>query len=188
MNPSEKHINTKAISMGDSKAFESLFMLYFPRIKGFINGLLQNNEEAEDIAQDIFVNLWQNRQSLQQVDNLNAYLYRIAKNTVYRHIERSLLFQNYQQRQIELSITATDNDEIEKQIYANELELLINIVVEHMPTQRRNIFKMSREEGLNNDEIATRLCISKRTVENHLTTALASIRKTMTFFIWIHFI
>ena len=51
----------EAVSRGDEQAFESLFLHYFPRIKGFISGILQNEEEAEDISQDIFVSMWQNR-------------------------------------------------------------------------------------------------------------------------------
>ena len=76
--------------------FEAFFLDYYPRIKGFINGLLQNAEEAEDISQDIFALLWQNRGNLKLIDNLDAYLFRIARNAVFRHIERSLLFQHYQ--------------------------------------------------------------------------------------------
>ena len=65
----------------------------------------------------------------------------------------------------------------EEELYARELSLLIDIAVEKMPPQRRNIFIMSRKDGLSNEEIAQRLNISKRTVENHMTQALAELRK-----------
>lgn len=174
----------EAVSKGDEQAFEALFLHYFPRIKGFISGILQNGEEAEDISQDIFVSMWQNRERLTCIDNLNAYLFRIAKNTVFRHIERSLLFKDYQEQQTERSLLfPTNNDSIEEEIYAKELEYLISIAVEKMPSQRKRIYQMSRMEGLSNEEIAERLVISKRTVENHLTLALADIRKLIGFFI-----
>lgn len=173
----------EAVSRGDEQAFESLFLHYFPRIKGFISGILQNEEEAEDISQDIFVSMWQNRERLTNIENLNAYLFRIAKNTVFRHIERSLLFKDYQQQTEYAAFVSGENDSIEEELYAKELEFLISVAVEKMPPQRKQIYRMSRVAGLSNDDIATRLSISKRTVENHLTLALADIRKIIGFFI-----
>lgn len=174
----------EAVSRGDEQAFESLFLHYFPRIKGFINGILQDEEEAEDISQDIFVAMWQNRERITNIENLNAYLFRIAKNTVFRHIERNLLFKDYQQQQADrATFFSTDNKSIEEELYAKELEFLISVAVEKMPPQRKLIYRMSREEGLSNDEIAVHLAISKRTVENHLTLALADIRKLIGLFI-----
>lgn len=167
-----------AVSRGDGQAFQVLFVHYFPRVKRFISGILQNEEEAEDISQDIFVSLWQNREQLNKIENLNAYLFRIAKNTIFRHIERLLLFKEYLQQQTDHSLLFPPEDKsMEEEIYAKELEYLISIAVEKMPSKRKQIYKMSRTEGLSNEEIAERLTISKRTVENHLTLALADIRK-----------
>ena len=163
-----------ADSLESPQKFEGFFLDYYPRVKGFINGLLQDAEEAEDLSQDIFMSLWQNRGNLKQIDNLDAYLFRIARNAVFRYIERSLLFKNYQSRQ--LSDDNSDLYEIESELNAKELELIIAIAVERMPSQRRKIYQMSREQGLSNENIARELNISKRTVENHLTQALADLR------------
>ena len=172
-----------ADSLESPQKFEGFFLDYYPRVKGFINGLLQDAEEAEDLSQDIFMSLWQNRGNLKQIDNLDAYLFRIARNAVYRYIERSLLFKNYQSRQ--LSDDNSDLYEIESELNAKELELIIAIAVERMPSQRRKIYQMSREQGLSNENIARELNISKRTVENHLTQALADIRKILFWVIWL---
>lgn len=169
----------KAISKGDEKAFETLFLYYYPRVKGFISGLLQSQEEAEDIAQDIFAMLWNNRTTLETINNFKSYLFRICKNAVYRNIERALLFKNYQQKQSEKMAPALDTNETDENINLQELELLIAMAVEKMPPQRKRIYKMSRELGLSNDEIALSLEINKRTVENHLTQALADIRRVL---------
>ena len=128
----------KAISEGDEKAFKTFFLYYYPRIKGFINGLLQSQEEAEDLSQDIFLTLWNNRSSLHTINNLKPYLFRISKNAVYRHIERTLLFRNYQQKETEKYIPPLESNETDDNIHLKELELLVTMVVEKMPPQRRN--------------------------------------------------
>lgn len=171
-----------SVARGDEQAFDCLFLYYFPRIKGFISGLLQNEEEAEDICQDIFVSMWQNRERVTGIRSLNAYLFRVAKNAVFRHIERSLLFRDYRQQTERTFSERLSLCEQEEEIYARELEFLICAAVDKMPPQRKQIYKMSRIEGLRNDEIAARLSINKRTVENQLTLALAAIRKVIGLF------
>ena len=98
----------------------------------------------------------------------------MARNMIYDYYEHSLIEENYQQKEQRRS---TYDDLIEEELYARELSLLIDIAVEKMPPQRRNIVIMSRKDGLSNEEIAQRLNISKRTVENHMTQALAELRK-----------
>lgn len=173
MNPFKE----KTENINEEETFKVFFLYYFPRLKGFIAGLLKDSEEAEDITQDIFVSLWQNRSVLESVDNMDAYLFCIAKNAVYRFIERALLFKNYQQK-TENKERFAEND-IESEVQAHETELLIHMTVENMPPQRKTIFRMSREKGMSNEEISSELKISKRTVENHLTQALADIRKAL---------
>lgn len=79
----------KAISEGDEKAFKTFFLYYYPRIKGFINGLLQSQEEAEDLSQDIFLTLWNNRSSLHTINNLKPYLFRFQKCGIPAHRTRT---------------------------------------------------------------------------------------------------
>ena len=169
----EEQILLRALSRGDEKAFEVLFMRYFPRVKRFISGLLQDDITAEDFAQDILL-----------IENLNAYLYRTSRNAVYQHLRHILLVNEYGEKQQE-NLSRQQNEgagNIEENMFAEELLLLIQHTVEQMPAQRKRIYEMSRKEGKNNDEIAQLLAINKRTVENHLTQALADIRKMLKHF------
>ena len=151
-------------------------MLYFPKLKLFLSGFLDSEAEAEDLAQDVFVKLWQNRLSLAEVENLNAYLYRIAKNTLYTYLDRS-----YSPNTIpmEESFHIASVEELEEIVFAKELEELIEVTIEKMPPKRKAIFCMSRKQGLSNDEIAFQLNISKRTVETHISAALTDLRKVI---------
>ncbi len=165
------------LSEGKVKAFENLFICYFPKIKLFLSGFLDREAEAEDLAQDVFVKVWQHRYALEKVENLNAYLYRIAKNTLFTYFDRSAFPD---------TVAVTDcryipsTEELEEIIFAKELDELIDITVDKMPPHRKNIFYLSRQQGLSNEEIALRLNISKRTVEAHISAALADLRKVIT--------
>ena len=154
--------------------FERLFVQYQPKLIRFLSSLLHDEELSRDMAQDIFLKLWNTRSQLPDIENFSSYLFRMAKNTVFNHFEHIAVQTKYEVEefyQSEMGISVEEN------LFAQELQELINIRVEQMPLQRKRIFRMSRVEGLSNDEIAKRLDINKRTVENHITSALADLRK-----------
>lgn len=174
MEREDEYIN--ALSEGDSKAFELLFLRYQPKLVFFFTGFVHDEEVARDLAQDLFFNLWQNRSKLAGVRSFYSYLYRMARNVLYNYYDHSLVCEKYNAAQF-LSPLSSEN--MEEQLFAKELQDFIDLKVEQMPPQRRQIFKLSRVEGLSNEEIALRLNISKRTVENHLTAALSDLRKML---------
>lgn len=184
MDFTEEQLLLRALSRGDEKAFEVLFMRYFPRVKRFITGLLQDEATAEDFSQDILLRIWQKREEMAKVENLNAYLYQASRHAVYQYLRHVLLVNEYgEKQQNAFSRNLNDGREtIEENMFAEELLLIIQNTVEQMPPQRRKIYEMSRNDGKSNGEIAQLLAINKRTVENHLTQALADIRKVLTHF------
>jgi RNA polymerase sigma-70 factor (ECF subfamily) len=98
----------------------------------------------------------------------------MGKNAVCNFYDHSLVNNKFEAEQLSRQ---TDTENIEEALFARELEDLIEIAVCQMPSQRKLIYTMSRIEGVNNSDIAERLHINKRTVENHLTAALADVRK-----------
>jgi len=161
---------------GDKKAFSALYMFYYPKMKFYLTRFLKDENEASDMAQDIFCKIWENREYCSNINNFNAYIYSMARNAVYNYFEHNLIKENYASK---FQAGALYNDIIEGELYAMELGLLIDITIEKMPEQRRRIFKMSRKDGLTNEEISNQLCINKRTVENHVTLALTDLRKVI---------
>lgn len=174
----EKYL--KELAKGSRKAFETIYMIYAPRVEYFLRGLLKNDLEAEDMTQDIFYKVWSNHETIARVDSFKSYLFRMAKNAVYNHYSHLLIKENY--IEIQKNIHPYE-DLVEEKIHAEDLELLIIMSIEKMPPQRKKIFKMSRLENLSNDEIATLLNISKRTVESHISQALADLRKLLVLYV-----
>lgn len=170
-----------ALSRGDNQAFDELFRDYFPKIKKFLLGFLKNESEVEDLSQDVFVKIWQNRLALTEVDNINAYLYCAARNTLYNYIERS---QRYKVASIAYTMDIPTTDQIEEMLMVKDMEKLIGHTVDQMPPQRKTIYNLSRKKHCSNEEIAIRLNISKRTVEGHISAALADLRKIFHLFLF----
>jgi RNA polymerase sigma-70 factor (ECF subfamily) len=146
-------------------------------VKRFLLGFIKDEDEVLDMTQDIFYNIWTHRQSVSKVDSFKAYLFRMAKNAIYNHYKMNVIRQAHLQKFHQQQVLIDDLQE--ETLHAEELSLLIDIAVNNMPPQRKRIFTMSRKEGLTNDEIARQLNLNKRTVENHITQALADLRKVL---------
>lgn len=157
--------------------FKQLFTAYYPRVKGFAARLLGNGTVAEDLAQDVFVWLWNNRDKLPQIVDLESYLFTASKNAVYQYMRRELTVKKYYERNQAGYVQGLPAMDSESDLYSRELDVIIRYLASQMPAKRRRVFEMSRFESMDNDQIAENLQISKRTVENHLTTALSELRK-----------
>lgn len=175
----------EALSRGDEKAFDAIFMDYFPKLKSFIRSFIGVEEDAENISQDVFMDLWIRHKSLTKVENLNAYIYTMAKNAVYHAIQDTLKRATHSLPDNEVG--TAEPASAEDELYLQDLEEIIRKEVDKMPEQRKRIFKMSRFDGLSNEEIAIHLKISKRTVETHISAALCDLKK-ITLIIYLIFI
>src|SRR3712207_4537745 len=164
-----------ALTHDERKAFDMIFTRYYPRVKQFVLGFCGDEYEAENIAQDIFMKLWIQRDRIAAIETLDAYIYMMAKNAALNALKRMVR----EHRGPAESLEVEDNANIEESLYSKELMEIIHQHIDQMPPQRRKIFTMSRIEGLKNEEIAERLSISKRTVETHISAALAELRRLM---------
>ncbi|MDL2213272.1 RNA polymerase sigma-70 factor [Bacteroides sp. OttesenSCG-928-N06] len=172
------------IRKGKVQAFEVFFDLFYLRVKHFAFGMIKNEDNAMEIAQNVFMKIWMNREKLSAELSLSSYVFTIARNEIHDYFKSQYYFLDYQ----ESLRDADDNQgyEIDSEYNINEIKEIVNNTVEKMPDQRKLIFKMSREEFLSNDEIANRLGISKRTVEKHISLALATIKKNLSdFMFWV---
>ena len=169
-----------ALREGDEKAFEEIYLNYYNRTLYFLTGLVKCEEDAKELTQEVFIKLWTNREKINPVRSVHNYMYTIARNAAFNFLKHKLIEINYTN---EYS-AGTETETSEDILFAKETALLIEMTVERMPVQRQRIYKMSRNEGLENEEIAARLHISKKTVENQLSLALKELKRVIAGMIW----
>ena len=182
-------INTaiiKRLSEGDQGAYRIVFEHYYPRVWEFVRRMVKSESLAEDVTQDIFVKIWERREMFGvEIHSFNKYIYVMSRNAAINAIRRTGRVSSLIDETI---VNHQENISIEEDYYAREKELIIRLTVCRMPEQRRRIFEMSRYMGLDNQTIATTLNLSKKTVENHLTLALRTLRSVLTAWSVIFFL
>lgn len=156
-----------------SKAIEVLFRNYYSYVCNVLYPVLKDKDQIEDIAQDVFHDLWKKRSSLQIKTSLSAYLKRAAINKALNHIRgQRMKFDDNQ----ELPLFKSKEVSSQKKLEANELEELIKKSIDELPERCRIIFSLSRHQKLTYNEIAAKLDISVKTVENQISKALKTLR------------
>ena len=178
MTREEEQYCLKELSGGSRHAFERLFLEWHPRLVDFFTRVLDSPDApdlANDFAQDIFFDIWMSRSKFSQVNSFSAYLFKMARYKIYNHFDRQAVISRYKH---ELSVA--DSGAVpsgESALYAMERESLMLRILNRLPGKRRKVFMMSRLLGFSNDQIASELGISKRTVENQITSVLSVFRK-----------
>jgi len=172
------------VSEGNELAFRQLFNTYRGRLYSYIVKITESKETAEDTVHDVFLKIWINKESLPEILNLNAYLYRMAHNHAYNGFRR-MAKETLVMAELERQSGYETNDPNDK-LVRKEVRQFIQDAVNKLTPQQKEVFRMSREEGLKQEEIAQRLNISIFTVKKHLTNALNYLRKEISHFYGSH--
>lgn len=172
--PQHYPVLLSSLCEGNHDAFRQLYDLYWERLYVMAYNRLQDMGDAEDIVQQIFINLWKNRQQLNGIRSLEAYLACAVRHMVYNIIRHRSVKKQY----IENYLRRADIFDrlTEDRLSFNELYHQMQALVADLPPQCKLIFSMSRMDGYSNREIADKTGLSVRTVEHHINRALKILR------------
>ncbi|WP_307756630.1 sigma-70 family RNA polymerase sigma factor [uncultured Alistipes sp.] len=172
--PENRKPLVKRFKNGDTNAFRTIYMQWYDPILYLLRRITRSEQDAEDLAQDVFSTLWMQRESIDPEKDIRAYIFTMARRTASKHIRRIKIQNNY------LSDYRFDDSEERDQIIAKEMELLTEYVISKMPAQRREAFLLSLNEGLTPAEIAERLNISPKNARNFVYQARKELKEILT--------
>ncbi len=163
-----------AVRLGSEGAFEEMFRAYYARLSHYAQSMLKDQDEAEEAVQTMFLNIWEKRDTFEVSISLKSYLYRAVHNFCLNRIKHLQVREAH--REYTVYAHAESADSLNEILNGHELELQIERAVGKLPGQCRLIFRMSRFEELKYQEIAEKLGLSVKTVENQIGKALKILR------------
>jgi len=165
----------KLLQKGNVKAFDSLFEVYSHKLYGFGMKYFKSETDSEELVQEVFVKVWENRKMLKTEYSFKSYLFTIAMNQIRKHFNKMKVALSY--------IESIKNDyEFTDQSFSDDYEYMIKQIyqiIDQMPKRRREIFKKSKIEGKSSKEVAKELNISPGTVDNQVSEALRFLRSKL---------
>jgi RNA polymerase sigma-70 factor (ECF subfamily) len=167
----------RRIRQGDTGQFESLFRSSYVSMVRYAKRLVKDNDTAEEIVQDLFFRLWQDKEKIIIESSLNGYLFRAVHNRCLHWIDHNKVVERHAREASSREAEGTENPT--DAIYYKELQLKIAIIIERLPERCGRIFCMNRFEGLKYSEIAKKLSVSIKTVEADMGRALREFRKAL---------
>jgi len=165
------------IKDNDLEAFETLFNRYKKRLYFFSIRYLSDHVEAEEVVQTVFISVWEHRKSLDESKSVKSYIFKSAVNLIYNFLKKEAVRRKYldsELRNFEKSANQTYDN-----IFRDDLEKRINIILSSMPPQQHKIFTMSRSDGYSIETISKKLGVSVRTVENQIYRASKLIKENL---------
>ena len=161
---------------GNHKAFRQLFDEYKKRVYGFLYNMMHSHHEAEELTQTVFMKIWESRAAMNSELSLNAYVFKIAKNSALNTL-RQKAYKLLLEKQ--LSARAAINEDSDAFLVNKDLRQYINDLIALIPQRRREIFLLRYRQKFSYKEIAEQLHISENTVDTQIRHALDFLRKQL---------
>ncbi|HWI94207.1 MAG TPA: RNA polymerase sigma-70 factor [Flavisolibacter sp.] len=162
------------IANGDQEAFCKFFHAFKNKIYSFSYSFTKSQQVAEEITQDVFTKVWTNRESLCEIENIDAWLSTITKNLCFNYLKKLALERKTKDQLLKTRNYSDEN--VEQYLSYKEKTNQLAEALDQLSPQQRLIFTLNRDKGLKNGEIADQLHLSPSTVKTHMVNALRKIR------------
>lgn len=174
-----KHTDAKLISLlqdGKYEAFDEIYRRYSAKVLGFATTFFLDKTEAEDVVQEVFLNVWIKRQKLKKEHSIKCFLFTCVKNRIYNKLRD----QKKSARVDEFELNAlVDETTLGVENFQETKRLVADKILQSLPIGQQNIFTLSKRDGFSHQEIAQKLNISVRTVEHHIYLAKKQIKASL---------
>ncbi len=174
MNSTEEKLFAQLLKRGDEKAFSVLYDSLWENLFGYVVRVLQDKEDSMDVVQDTFITVWQQRDTMEKVTSIKAYIFSIARYKALRYIRMNIRKRDYLASLLHFLHEYEESPE--RLLITEELQTIIDIEVSNLPPKMREVFLLSREQQLSYKEIAAKLNISDKTVKKQIGNALKLLR------------
>ncbi|WP_075589801.1 RNA polymerase sigma-70 factor [Labilibacter marinus] len=165
------------LSLGEESAFKEIFMLYYQQLVVFASKMVYDLDQSRDIVQEVIVNFYEKRTSIEIHTSLKAHLYQSVRNRCLNYLKREQVIRGHHSNIFEEK--KNQHQDFKDLMEQTEFENKIYGIINTLPKQCQKIFEMSRFEGKSNGDIAEELNISKRTVETQISNALKKLRSKL---------
>ena len=165
------------LARGNKKALEQLFGYYYPRLFSFSRSFLKMEEGVDDILQEVFIKIWENRKNIKTEETFNSYIFTITRNRLLNELRSRLNKEKFRDKIIKRSV-AEEYLSFEQSEFS-ELKEKIEHIIDELPGRQKEVFRLSRIEGLSYKEIADRLNFSEKTIEYHIHQSISYLKKKL---------
>jgi RNA polymerase sigma-70 factor (family 1) len=162
------------VEQSNQKAFEDLYRLFFPRLYNFAMLYVHKKEAAEEIVNDVMVKIWEKRDAINTIENLETYLFVAVRNHCLNYLQKYSHYHVSVEPETGLAEVVSINDP-SKDLEWKEINVKLHLAIEQLPDQCRTVFKLIKEEGFKYKQVAEILNLSPRTVETQLFRAIKKL-------------
>jgi RNA polymerase sigma-70 factor (family 1) len=175
-----KHLQTRICRYNDQLAYKELFIGFYPSLIQFVSGIIKSRQSAEEIVSDLFMKIWEKRETLEEIHNLRVYCFVSARHLSINQLEKQKRqhhadIENYKSSLVHQALNP------EECMISAEMMRRIHEVVEELPPRCKLSFKLVKEYGFKYKEAAEILQVSEKTIENQLAIALKKISNSIHF-------